>query len=383
MPVVIIDSSSTTFGGGEAHEVHKGYENIAEAQLVVDVIRRLTESSRMGDPVLSTSIGICTPYKRQVALIKYKLQQMTKQGGFKYNSVTVATADAFQGSERDYMIVSTVRTSTSGIEFALSQKRLNVMLTRGKVLTVVVSNKTMFERKDMVSLINRLKTSPDARRGGEAFRGLFKWAMTHGVVYNADNWALIFQTNSVTSSYVEQQDRELVEAIHSVSLIDIDGRSELCVEGLSQTHYCRLVKDKNLIGWELAIQSGESNTRIRVLKEGWSETWAHIPVQLQIVFHSTTDMQDVKSTGRLHISHGNVQMRITDSNQVQVMAQAYQHLIAESDKAGMQVIVVPLGPYHVDVKLVEEYTQTCLDAMVKEVRSCKSLREIYLLDAPD
>ena len=180
MPVVIIDSSSTTFGGGEAHEVHKGYENIAEAQLVVDVIRRLTESSRMGDPVLTTSVGICTPYKRQVALIKYKLQQMTKQGGFKYNSVTVATADAFQGSERDYMIVSTVRTSTSGIEFAFSQKRLNVMLTRGKVLTVVVSNKSMFESRNMEGVINNVKTTPDARRGGEGcIRGARSPPPTH------------------------------------------------------------------------------------------------------------------------------------------------------------------------------------------------------------
>ena len=201
----------------------------------MDVVRRLVESSRMGNSVSPTSVGICTPYKRQVALIKYKLQQMMKQEGFKYNLVTVATADAFQGSERDYMIVSTVRTSTSGIAFALSQKRLNVMLTRGKVLTVVVSNKTMFESKDMVSLINRLKTSLDARRGGKAFRGLFKWATTHRVVYDASNWATSFQTNSVMSSCVEHQDKELAAAIHSVSLIDTDSRSNLCVEGLSQT----------------------------------------------------------------------------------------------------------------------------------------------------
>ena len=67
----------------------------------------------------------------------------------------------------------------------------------------------MFESKDMFSLINRLKTSPDARRGGEAFRGLFKWATTHRVVYDASNWATIFQTNSVMSSCVEHHTQQL------------------------------------------------------------------------------------------------------------------------------------------------------------------------------
>ena len=158
----------------ENHVVHQGYENATEAQLVADVVRRLVESSRMAISTLPSSIGICAPYRRQVALIKYKLRKMTKLGRFKYDLITVATADGFQGSERDYMIVSTVRTSARGIEFALSQQRLNVMLTRGKVLTVVVSNKAMVESKEMRSLVNSMKTLPDARRGGGAFQGLFK-----------------------------------------------------------------------------------------------------------------------------------------------------------------------------------------------------------------
>ena len=153
VPVVVIDSSSTTQQGGEAHEVHSGYENVVEAQLVVDVVRRLVESSRMINSVSPVSIGVCTPYRRQAALIKYKLQKITKSGGFKYTSITVSTADSFQGSERDYMIVSTVRTSTNKVEFALSQQRLNVMLTRGKVLTVVVSNKAMLRVKACVLLL--------------------------------------------------------------------------------------------------------------------------------------------------------------------------------------------------------------------------------------
>ena len=41
MPVIVIDSSSATKGGGKSHELHSGYDNVREAQLVVNVVRRL------------------------------------------------------------------------------------------------------------------------------------------------------------------------------------------------------------------------------------------------------------------------------------------------------------------------------------------------------
>ena len=44
------------------------------------------------------------------------------------------------------------------------------------------------------------------------------------------------------SSCVEHQDKELTAAVHSVSLIHTDSRSNLCVEGLSQTHCNQLGK---------------------------------------------------------------------------------------------------------------------------------------------
>ena len=220
MPVIVIDSSSATKGGGESHELHNGYENVCEAQLVVDVVRRLIESSRIPNSIEPASIGICAPYKRQVSLIKHMLQRMVKPGGFKYNLVTVATADAFQGSERDYMIVSTVRTSTKCVEFALSQKRLNVMLTRGRVLTVVVSNKAMFESDDINSLIYRAKVSQDVSQGGKAFRGLFEWATDNNAVYDISNWATIFQTNSTLPDSVGS-----VGVLHAINWIGLDNSS--------------------------------------------------------------------------------------------------------------------------------------------------------------
>ena len=51
MPVIVIDSSSATKGGGESHELHGGYENVCQAQLVVDVVIRLIESSRIPNSI--------------------------------------------------------------------------------------------------------------------------------------------------------------------------------------------------------------------------------------------------------------------------------------------------------------------------------------------
>lgn len=47
--------------------------------------------------------------------------------GFKIDQMLIATADAFQGSERKFMFVSTVRTSYHGLNFAASLRRVNVI----------------------------------------------------------------------------------------------------------------------------------------------------------------------------------------------------------------------------------------------------------------
>ena len=256
LPVVVIDSSSALLHGGESHTVHDGYDNASEAQLVVDVVRRLTESSRIDGTVKPDSIGICTPYRRQAILIQYKLQKMMRRGSFKYSSITVATADSFQGSERDYMIVSTVRTSASNAEFVLSQLRLNVMVTRGKVLTVVVSNRAMFESDAMTRIMRNGKTSSYARFGGEAFRGLFKWAQDRGGVFNATDWATMFETNGPVLIPSEGVQPEPVDVIQSLNTID--GCQEQEVEMTSSPHIhctcCRFVTEtgENL-GWELRL----------------------------------------------------------------------------------------------------------------------------------
>lgn len=57
--------------------------------------------------------------------------------------------DSFQGREKEIIILSLVRSNTSGeVGFLAEQKRLNVAITRAKRLLLVVCNSETLKRKD-------------------------------------------------------------------------------------------------------------------------------------------------------------------------------------------------------------------------------------------
>lgn len=110
--------------------------NRTEASNVEKMVTRFFKAG-----VTPNQIGIVTPYEGQRS---YIVTHMQSNGTLKkdlYKDIEVASVDAFQGREKDYIILSCVRSNDhQGIGFLNDPRRLNVALTRAKYGVVVLGN---------------------------------------------------------------------------------------------------------------------------------------------------------------------------------------------------------------------------------------------------
>lgn len=121
------------------------YLNRTEASYVEKVVTHLL---RMG--VTPTQIGVITPYDGQK---KYVSEYMRRAGALAsslYESIEVASVDAFQGREKDFILVSCVRSSeTQGIGFLSDPRRLNVALTRARLGIILLGNPRVLSKNPL------------------------------------------------------------------------------------------------------------------------------------------------------------------------------------------------------------------------------------------
>ncbi|XP_059867822.1 5'-3' DNA helicase ZGRF1 [Delphinus delphis] len=118
--------------GLEQIERNNSFHNVAEAAFTLKLIQSLIASGIVG-----SMIGVITLYKSQ----KYKLCHLLSAVDFDHpdmKAVQVSTVDAFQGAEKEIIILSCVRTRQVG--FIDSEKRMNVALTRGRRHLLIVGN---------------------------------------------------------------------------------------------------------------------------------------------------------------------------------------------------------------------------------------------------
>ena len=110
--------------------------NRTEASNVEKIVTRFFKAG-----VKPSQIGIVTPYEGQRS---YIVNHMQLHGSLKkelYKDVEVASVDAFQGREKDYIILSCVRSNEhQGIGFLSDPRRLNVALTRARYGLVILGN---------------------------------------------------------------------------------------------------------------------------------------------------------------------------------------------------------------------------------------------------
>ncbi|XP_073428035.1 5'-3' DNA helicase ZGRF1 [Dendrobates tinctorius] len=119
--------------GSEQVERNSSFYNVEEANFTVKLIQSLIASGIHG-----SMIGVITLYKSQMTKICCMLGSAAVFDPSDMKAVQVSTVDAFQGAEKEIIILSCVRTKQVG--FIDSEKRMNVALTRGKRHLLIVGS---------------------------------------------------------------------------------------------------------------------------------------------------------------------------------------------------------------------------------------------------
>ncbi|RDH38596.1 RNA helicase-domain-containing protein [Aspergillus welwitschiae] len=126
----------SNLGNEEISASGTSYLNRTEATNVEKIVTRFFKAG-----VQPQDIGIITPYEGQRS---YIVSSMQANGTFKkehYKEIEVASVDAFQGREKDFIILSCVRSNDhQGIGFLSDPRRLNVALTRAKYGLAILGN---------------------------------------------------------------------------------------------------------------------------------------------------------------------------------------------------------------------------------------------------
>ncbi|NXX41042.1 SETX helicase, partial [Tricholaema leucomelas] len=136
-------------GDGREERDNDSFSNPQEVKLVMELIKVI--KARRKDLGLRR-IGIITPYSAQKKRIQRQLDKVFGNS----SPGEVDTVDAFQGREKDCIIVTCVRANTTkgSIGFLASLQRLNVTITRARFSLFILGRlETLMENKDWNQLV--------------------------------------------------------------------------------------------------------------------------------------------------------------------------------------------------------------------------------------
>merc|ERR1740121_2179732 len=133
MPVAFVNLEK-----GEEKREGSSYVNPAEAEKTLWALQEVCKNDILGPD----DVGLVTPYKGQVNLIKKLIRE--RPGLQKFRSgLEVESVDGFQGQEKEVIIFCAVRNNREGkVGFLSDWRRLNVMLTRARRGCIVIGSRT-------------------------------------------------------------------------------------------------------------------------------------------------------------------------------------------------------------------------------------------------
>ena len=135
--------------------------NYSEARIVADLAVRIYEHHQ-SDFDESRTLGIITPYRSQIALIKKEIESV---GIPVLNRILVDTVERFQGSERDVLIYSFCVNYPYQLKFlsnlteeegVLIDRKLNVALTRARKQMFITGVPELLERNPLYKSLLKL-----------------------------------------------------------------------------------------------------------------------------------------------------------------------------------------------------------------------------------
>ncbi|NXC35011.1 SDE3 helicase, partial [Campylorhamphus procurvoides] len=147
-------------GEDQREEKSPSFFNTAEIEVVVDYLKKLLQSrGKKGCPMVSPKeIGIISPYRKQVEKIRKAITSLDPvlRRLADITQLKVGSVEQFQGQERRIILISTVRSCSTYLQFdetfrlgfLKNPKRLNVALTRAKALLIVVGNPTVLSKDE-------------------------------------------------------------------------------------------------------------------------------------------------------------------------------------------------------------------------------------------
>lgn len=137
-PIVYIDTAGAGF---EETESDGAICNAGEASFLKSHLKTCIANWSQSSPMEKwPSIGIITPYRKQVSILKEILEQDEELGPYAA-IIKVQTIDSFQGQEKDIIYISLTRSNNEQqIGFLSDVRRMNVAMTRAKKKLVVIGD---------------------------------------------------------------------------------------------------------------------------------------------------------------------------------------------------------------------------------------------------
>lgn len=133
---VFVDTAGCGFNEAVNEETLSTY-NREQSVFTIRFLNQIVEGC---NEIGQLSVGVIAPYKAQVLELKQVIVSYDWYPNLK-SSITINSVDAFQGQERDIVVIDLVRSNDRGeVGFLADERRINVALTRARHKLVVIGD---------------------------------------------------------------------------------------------------------------------------------------------------------------------------------------------------------------------------------------------------